>query len=1664
MELRQGFKKHRFLVLIVCAVVLILAAAAILLPRLLVNPQLTPTLSNEEGVDPRSAFRLTGVSNLDEAGLRQQLKADPETTFYLSQEEDGSWLLTPLHPLEGGGRYTITVAGKEFFFQVQKALVVTSTFPSDGAQKVQTSSGIEFSFNSSTLSAVDFQQALTIDPPLEGSISLGDDRFVFYPDKNMEYDSTYTVTLSPPLTTPGGLELREPYSFTFTTQSIQEEKTAYLFQMGETLSYNCLSSETPLVSMYLDSSLDRSKLDVTIYQLDGAEEYHKELERVLPYRAYDLPASGLVDTTQLTEYASFEGAPFSTAENEGGGKGYYSSQFLLQFPEPLPEGYYVVEFSATGEDPDISGDPFTLTRQMYLQVSDLSVFQMASGSNLLLWVNDAAIGEPVADAKLEMTGQYTASAVTDADGVASVSTGVFDEKGSRSYSLFTITAGDRTFVDLARLNTYNTNDDTLTAHAYYSYLFTDRPIYQTTDTIKVWGMVRPRDTDGTIPETVILDLGNGAVTQEVETQDNGLFTAELSIQNFSTTASSYLSLKIQEDITLRELYLEIEDYVKPTYTASVAPEKPVYLLSDPAADPALVAEITFYDGTPASGFTLQANTWQDNVSFPGGQDNLTTGEDGMVRIPMRFSEGEGTNTWYPQGYSITVSSADAQSENFYFYPTIYVIHRDVMLRGKVTEQSSDGVSVEVTTHQVDISAITDSEQLWEPENIQGAALNKEVSAAVHHVYYTKVKTGTRYNFISHTMVEDFKYVRHDEIIDNRSFTTTGGSYTLTGLPGCDEENYYYLTLSTTDSTGKAVQYEVGLGVQYYWNGSGNGNHQYGLEKVMEAGIQDQVETGSGTAFVENYTLRSRFGDGEDVTFQLVDNDQPVTQTGGRLLYTVVQDDFTHTTVTDATELQLPFDEELLPNYTITGAYFDGKHIYNLQDKGMRFDPQQRALELTLETDSQTYEPGGEMTVTATVTEKATGKPAAQADVVVSVVDEAIFALREQSSDILTSIYESLSYPYIAKYASYTEKENPDTAGEKGGGGGGGDTFREDFQDTAQFFTGRTDDSGKLTFTFALPDNITSWRLTGLALTDQNYAGNVKENRAATKEFFLSPIVGSLYLEGDSITIGLRGAGTAVTTDSQAQYTVTVEGNGVNETLTTSGGVRDYQSVSFPKLEAGDYTVSILGECEGRSDGVKLSFTVAETGIEVTRVQTFDLSQGLEVEPYRWPITIAFYDQSLAIYNEVLRQMDTCGARADQRLAAYFVARQYQSEGCDWYDVGEMKEQLSDLTQGEPLSLFPYSDTDARLNTLAAMAMPDVVGSFIAYDLTPETVAASGQRASIGYLAQSLYGHVDLATLQQMLENPDGLDFVDQMYLATAIARLGDTEMAAQWYEKLAAPKVTQLEGVSGSTALVVPGQDSLSDGNCTAAALLLATACGQEDADGLALGVTWKKSEYEPYIMERLFYLAKVKEHSAAAGSASFTYTRDGEQVTQELGTQTERISFTRQQLEEAAFQVTSGKVWVDVYYVAPASQDLDPGNKKIPVTKKVEAVNGGTLEVGDLARITITPDLSAFDLDVGEAQLVIDDYIPTGMRFERYSAVDDSYSYSDQGWFLSSRQGQRLQFSAWGGNDADTQLKPIVYYARCVAPGDYVVESAYVTSTSGENWGASDREMVSIS
>ena len=79
-------------------------------------------------------------------------------------------------------------------------------------------------------------------------------------------------------------------------------------------------------------------------------------------------------------------------------------------------------------------------------------------------------------------------------------------------------------------------------------------------------------------------------------------------------------------------------------------------------------------------------------------------------------------------------------------------------------------------------------------------------------------------------------------------------------------------------------------------------------------------------------------------------------------------------------------------------------------------------------------------------------------------------------------------------------------------------LREDFADTALFKTAKADENGQATVTFELPDNVTSWRITALAVTNDLKAGDTAELAAATLPFYLSPLYTDTYLEGDDVVI------------------------------------------------------------------------------------------------------------------------------------------------------------------------------------------------------------------------------------------------------------------------------------------------------------------------------------------------------------------------------------------------------------------------------------------------------------------------------------------------------------------------------------------------------------------
>lgn len=1621
--------------------------------------EITPTLVNAQGlIEPDTAFTVKAPASMTEAKLREAVvlsqkvkgkddkETDAEVHYRLEPVEGGGYILTPVRPLEAGGTLSVSQSGKKKTYQVAKTLIVTTFMPVNGSINVPISSGVELEFNQSNVSLADFKAAITISPEIIGEVTEGDGRFVLYPQQALAYGATYTVTLHTPLVTPSGFALREETTFTFTTITSLAEATDYLFNLtsaGNTA--NVLSDEAPQVMVYLDGRVTEPtipQIDVKLYKYPTADDYMRQVDKNSGNSSYGKGGQNMVlDVTGLDEQSTFGTVPVMTADVQTGKGGMNSNQYGITFPQPLPVGHYAVEYSLTTGEKNADGTPYVIKRYQLMQSTDLSVFFMQTGDDLLLWVNNVITGAPVEGAEFELSGNIYASAVTGADGTALIhSEGMAVEDWRHNTGVFTLAVGEQIFTDSQMFSPRDTNP----TRDYISYMFTDRPIYRTSDTIKVWGMVRPRNSSVKMAEEYTLKF-SGADPVMVKPDAKGLFTTEISYSGINTGWGS-IELMYDDTNYLASVGMSIEDYTKPVYTVSSQATKPVYLLAAGELPTANI-DVSLFDGTPVPAFKGNVESWNSSVSFDPGNSIVT---DAKGRATIRLKPGNSTDSWYPQSYDYRFSNADAEGQNVYEYGYIYAIHRDLMLTGTPTVKDGKA-EVAITTNRVDISKVKESDDLWKDNILKGGSTSTPVTATLKKHYYNEIYIGTAYDFISRTSIPTYKYEEAEDTVEVYNVTTKGGSYILKDIPCPAQDGVSYtLELTAKDSKGGNVIYTVGLTpYNNYWRN--DMGYRYSLAKQLAPEDMGLIQDEYGSRYEMNWLASSGFVDNENVTFALQRNEKPVEKMTGKLLTTTVQEGFANVTITDKDTVTLPYSEALLPNYVITGAYFDGRYAFILEDSYMSFNPKKRELEIKLEGDKKEYAPKDAVKLNATVTNKSTGKPAADAELVVAVVDEAIFALREQDTDLLNSIYRSIYYPQMSKYSSYTP---PIYGGGGEKGGGGGEDVRKDFKDTAFFGTVKTDASGKAQFTFTMPDNITAWRATGLALTDDNQAGVVKSTLIATQKFYVTPVINETLLAGDSFAVGLRSAGKAMGEDDEVDYTVEVKGDNYDQTLTAKAKLRDYATVVFDPLLVGDYTVTIRASGGGgKNDAVRLPFTVIPSGVERTITQTVNLADGISVSPLRYPVRIELYNKTMSTYNRVLQNLirNSHGARSDMRIANKYTAQIMEADGAYWY-TGSAGQDITDLTTGALLSVLPYTQKDMDLTASMMLALPNVLQANLSYMDEAEAMAVGEGSLTSLYLAKAVNKQITADEIKEKLVAGVNYNLVEKLTMSTALAVLGDTETALANYEALVTPKLQKLTGVSGEEVLYITGEGTLSDKDCTAAASMLATVLEHKDAEPLILYLIQKPSQYEPYIAQQLLFLERF--NPADGEKPKVSYSLDGVVKAEELGRYGLSLSLTKAQLAAADFKVLSGEIYADVYYTGGIETGADDSQRKLGITKTITPMEGG-FESGKLVKITLDVDISGLDTQVGDAGLLVEDYLPTGMRFERYGATNQQGS--DSFWRLQSQTGQRLRFSAW---DKGTSV-PIVYYVRCATPGEYVVESPYVSS--GTTWGTAPRATVAI-
>ncbi|MBM3500912.1 MAG: hypothetical protein FJX74_19825, partial [Armatimonadetes bacterium] len=234
------------------------------------------------------------------------------------------------------------------------------------------------------------------------------------------------------------------------------------------------------------------------------------------------------------------------------------------------------------------------------------------------------------------------------------------------------------------------------------------------------------------------------------------------------------------------------------------------------------------------------------------------------------------------------------------------------------------------------------------------------------------------------------------------------------------------------------------------------------------------------------------------------------------------------------------------------------------------------LQVAVTPDREGYEPGA--TAKYTVTTRDPGGRGVEAEVGLAVIDKALYAIREDDTpnpfDVFWSPGEirvetdfSLAklYPGGA-YQAYSGAAPASPAlgvtfidGLGGGGGGPEIRVRKNFLDTAYWAPSVvTKPDGSADVSFTIPDNLTTWRTTARALTQDASAGEAKHETTVTLPLLVRLILPRFYVAGDEgtaaavvhnyteqareVKVALTAEGARLTGEPQQTITVPADGS------------------------------------------------------------------------------------------------------------------------------------------------------------------------------------------------------------------------------------------------------------------------------------------------------------------------------------------------------------------------------------------------------------------------------------------------------------------------------------------------------------------------------------------
>lgn len=958
---------------------------------------LRPEKSDSLGVASDSAYILKSRDAADMQKLAEMVRFDPPIEYSKEKVGDQEIRLKPNSPLPINSSIKISLAENDsspneeyaWAYQVKDNFKVLHTLPRDAGETVPLETGIEVTFSHDNFK--NYEKYFEINPPVDGRFEKHGRTLVYVPVSPLLPETIYTVTVKQGLPVENSEDkLTENHVFSFETKSAEDDRNGWRGVYGRMI--ETTTSHPPLIQIYSGNAPEKVRAE--LFRFTSWREYLKSIQEKNKLPWWSVSRENFtIDTKPLSRIGEYD---LSARNNKE----------FMEFPQVLPRGFYLAQLDSEGKK-----------IQIWIQVSDIAAYYNFTETDTIFWVNSTSGQKPIKEASVEMIGGQ-GSFATDKKGVVAFKTAkeIIDQsKGeNRNSSIYyKIEKGDDALIlPVSAQSRHYWWSGSPHTDDYWSYLYTDRPRYLPDDTIKIWGLLKPRKNGEASNKITVNLYKEGYVdyyyqpvktkSLELDLSETGFYEGEIKLENLRP---DYYTLElVSEGKVIRTKYITIKAYEKPAFELSVAPERKAFFAGE---DVKVKIKSNFFEGTPVPYFKLKLKSEQ-------GEKIISTDENGEAEVIYNkpYSDCNKRYRCWPSYERITVSPENSELAEISGEASVRVYGSKVAVKSEVKYPQAGLAEVRLKTSHVDIEKI--NENYENPDNVDGGTYGgAKISGEITKVTYVKTETGTSYDFINKKTYKNYSYTRKEEKIrDFSGIADSHGSYVLS--QAVNPETSYRVDYRVYDEDG---HYDLQTDYLYYYDGRDIAEYSRWENNYYALNLNK-----------EKYSL------GDEVVVSFKNNDSLMPEGENRYLFLQLKNGLQEYEVADRGEYRFSFSENDIPDVDLNGVYFNGVTYIEVGggywgDSAV-YDFDDRELEIKLSTDKAEYDPGQEVVMDIEVQDKK-GAPT-KSVVNVNLVDEAYYSLFEDVANPLESLYLPVASGSLFSGKTHYNLQAVSNTAEKGG--------------------------------------------------------------------------------------------------------------------------------------------------------------------------------------------------------------------------------------------------------------------------------------------------------------------------------------------------------------------------------------------------------------------------------------------------------------------------------------------------------------------------------------------------------------------------------------------------------------------------------------------------------